>query len=225
MSERLCLTLRLLVCGVLPVLAEGCAAVAYTKTLLPPEKVPAKYEFDEKSTLLVLVEDPKHLADKTSLRTQISEFLIQEFEDRGLVERVIPLHQLMNLAAASENFHAFSTAEVGKKLKADVVLYVEIENFNLKEDPNSPFWHGKLTTEVKVVGVKKGRLWPKDLIEGYQPPRVDTGSVADDGSTRFEQHLIRTMAQEMGDNIMKLFYKHRGKEHGSLPESDTVDRP
>ncbi len=211
--------------GVLPVLAGGCAAAAFTTTLFPPEKVPAKYEFDVKSKLLVLVEDPRHLADKTSLRTQLSEIMIQEFEDRGLVERVIPLHQLMNLAAASDNFHALSTAEVGKKLKADVVLYVEIKDFALRDDPNSPFWHGKLSTEIKVVSVKEGRLWPKDLPEGYPPPRVDTGSVSGEGTLRYEQHLVQTMAEEMGGNIMKLFYTHRGKEHGALPESDMVDRP
>lgn len=225
MTKRLLLIPGLLVGCFLTVVLSGCAGVAYTATLLPPDKIPAKYEFNEKSILLVLVEDPKHLADQTSLKIQISEFLNQEFEDRGLVERVIPYRQLMNLAAATENFPSLSTAEVAKELKADVVLYVEIENFSLKEDPNSPYWNGKLTTLVKVVGAKEGRLWPKDLPEGYHPTRVDTGSVCDDGSVRFEQHLVEIIAQQMGDNIMKLFYKHRGKEHGSLPENETIDRP
>jgi hypothetical protein len=225
MSGNMYRIVRLLVWISMATFSGGCAAVAYTATLFPPEKIPAKYEFDEKSTLLVFVEDPKHLSDQTSMRTQLSECLIQEFEDRGLVERVIPYHQLMNLATATENFRSLSTAEVAKKLKADVVLYVEIDQFSLKDALNSPFWNGKCSTRVKVIGAEKGRLWPRDLPEGYQPPRVDTGSVSDEGSMRFEQHLVRNIAQEMSDNIMKLFYKHRGKEHGSLPEGGTEDRP
>ncbi|MBN1941702.1 MAG: hypothetical protein JW849_00240 [Phycisphaerae bacterium] len=225
MPRSLRLTLRLLMWGLLPVLAGGCAAAAWTATLFPPDKAKAKYEFDESSTALVLVEDPKHLTDRTSLKTQITEFLNQELEDRGLVERVVPYHQLMNLAAATDDFHTLSTAEVGKKLHADVVLYVEIDAFQLREDASTAFWHGKLNTRVKVVGVKEGRLWPKDLPEGYSPTAVDTGSVSGEGSLQFEQHLVETIALEMGDNIMKLFYKHRGKEHGSLPEDNTMDRP
>jgi hypothetical protein len=198
---------------------------AFTATLFPPKKVPAQYEFDEKACLLVFVEDPKHLADQTSLKTQLTEYLIKDCENRGLVGKAVPYRQLMHLAAATENFPSLSTAEVAKKLNADVVLYVEIDQFSIKDAANSPFWHGKLTTLVKVIGVKEGRLWPKDLPEGYKPSRVDTGSISDDGSIRFEQTLVKTMAYEMGDNIMKLFYQHRGEEHGTLPESDIVERP
>lgn len=205
--------------------AAGCAAAAWTATLFPPEEIPAKYEFEESAVVLVLVEDPRHLSDQTSLKVRLTEFLNQELEDRGLVERVVPYQQLMHLAAATVDFHTLSVAEVGEKLKADVVLHVEIESFSLKDDPNSPFWNGKLTTRVKVVSVKEGRLWPKDLPEGYAPPRVDTGSVSGEGSLRFEEHLVKTISEEMGNNIMKLFYKHRGKEHGSLPDDDNVDRP
>jgi hypothetical protein len=33
------------------------------------------------------------------------------------------------------------------------------------------------------------------------------------------------MALEMADNIGKLFYKHRGKPHGSLPEDEMSSPP
>ncbi|MBN1556245.1 MAG: hypothetical protein JXA11_16005 [Phycisphaerae bacterium] len=228
MTRPMGLTLRLLnvlVLGLLPVLSCGCPVAAWTATLFPPDKVPAQYDLDETSTALVLVEDPRHLSDRTTLKTQMSEFINRELEDRGLVERVIPYRQLMNLAAATNNFRTLSVAEVGKKLRADIVLYVEIDRFSLRDDPSSPFWHGKLTTRVKVISVKEGRLWPKELPEGYSPARVDTGSVSGEGSLRFEQHLVQNMARDMGDNVTKLFYEHRGKEHGSLPDDDDIDRP
>lgn len=211
--------------SLLSMLLCGCAIAAWTATLFPPDKVPAQYEIPQESTLLVLVEDPKHLAGETSLKTELTEFLTQEFEDRGLVEHVVPYRQLMSLAAATANFRALSTAEVGKKLNADVVLYVQINNFSLKDDPSSPFWHGKLSTLVRLISVKKGRLWPKDLPEGYKPDKVDRGSVSGDGSRRFGQNLVREMALEMAGSVAKLFYEHRGQAHGALPQDETTERP
>lgn len=204
---------------------SGCAMVAWTATLFPPDKVKPLYVIPEKSTLLVLVEDPKYLTAETSFKTELSEYLNREFEDRALVKRVIPYRQLINLAAATANFRALSTAEVGKKLNADVVLYVEIDEFSLKDDPNSPFWHGKMSTVVRLVSTKEGRLWPRDLPEGYKPTKVDRGSVSGDGSRRYGQKLVREMAAEMAGNIAKLFYEHRGPAHGSLPQDEMTERP
>ena len=207
------------------VLLGGCAVAAWFATLFPPDKVKPLYEIPKNNTLLVLVEDPKHHAGETALKTELTEFLNQEFEQRGLVEHVVSYRQLINLAAATENFRALSTSEVGKKLDADVVLYVQVDEFSLKDDPNSPFWHGNLSTLVRLVSVKEGRLWPRELPEGYKPRKVDGGSVSGDGSRRFEQKLVRDMALEMADNIAKLFYEHRGQPHGALPQDETVERP
>ncbi len=203
----------------------GCAVAAWMTTLSPPDSVPAQYELSEKSTLLVLVEDPGRLTAETALKTELTQQLNREFEDRALVRHVVPYQHLLNLAAATPNFRALSTADVGRKLGADVILYVQIDEFQLKDDFNNPCWHGKLKTLVRVVDIELGRLWPKDLPEGFSPKNVDTGSLAEPASRHFRQKLVRQMALEMAGNITRLFYEHRGEAHGSLPQEDAMERP
>jgi hypothetical protein len=193
--------------------------------VVPPDKVKAEFELPEDKRLVVLVEDPAGLANETALKMELTRELNRELEDRGLVHRAIPYRRLMSFAAATPNFRSMSSVEVAKKLGVDLVLYVKIDDFQLRDDPNSHFWHGKLETLVRVISAEHGRLWPKDLPNGYPPPKVDTGSVPGNPTQKFEASFVHKMALEMTDNIAKLFYKHRGKPHGSLPQDEMASPP
>jgi hypothetical protein len=210
--------------AVLAFLAAGCPIAAWLSTLTPPEPVPEKFKLPGKKTLLVLVEDPDGLTSETPLKTDLARKLSNEIEDLALVRKVISQERLIHLMAAT-NFNSLSIGEIGKKLAVDMVLYVRIAEFQVKDDPMMPVWHGKLTVRVKVVDVGEGLLWPKDELEGYEPPKVDTGSLTSDGSHQQEQRLIEDMATEMTDNIAKLFYKHPGQPHGSLPQDESAAPP
>ncbi len=206
--------------------AGGCAVFAWlAATLSPPDPVPAKYVFPRQETVLVLVDDPVDIVGALPVKYELTGRINKELEANEITEHTISYKRLMDLAAATPNFNRLSTAEIGKKIGADIVLYVKIDDFSLRDNPMNPIWRGKFKTSVRVVDVEEGRLWPKDLVGGYPVQEVDTKPIEGDNSSRFEIKLAKSMAYEMANNIVSLFYEHPGSPHGSLPEKDVSSEP
>ncbi len=206
--------------------AGGCAAVAwFAATFSPPDPVPAVYEFPRQETVLVLVDDPGNIVGAMPVKYELTRQINEELKKNQITEHQISYKRLMDIAAATPEFNRLSTAEIGRKAAADIVLYVKIDHFSLKDNSMSPIWHGKFKTSVRVVDVEEGRLWPKDLVGGYPVQEVDTEPIEGDGSSRFEIKLAKSMARKMAKNIVNLFYKHPGQPHGSLPERDVSSEP
>ncbi len=205
---------------------SGCAGVAWFAAIFsPPKAVPAEYVFPRQETVLVLVDDPTDIAGSTPVKYELTRRINKELEDNQITEHLVSYKRLMDISAATPNFNRLSTAEIGRKADADIVLYIKIDHFSLKDNSMTPIWHGKFKTSVRVVDVEEGRLWPKDLVGGYPVQEVDTKPIEGDGSSRFETKLAKSMAHEMAKNIVNLFYEHPGQPHGSLPEKDVSSEP
>jgi hypothetical protein len=203
----------------------GCAAVGWLAAQTPPDDIEAKFEMPAEKVILVLVDDPAHLVDYAPIKYDLTKRVNERLEELDLAKQTVSYSRLMRLVASTNDFNNMSIAEIGKKLSADLVLYVQIEEFQLKNETTSTIWQGKLGTAVRVVSVKEGRLWPKDLIGGYPVKGVETPAQESGPFSQFGQKLSRQMADEMADNIVKLFYKHKGLPRDALPPRDPSVEP
>jgi hypothetical protein len=203
----------------------GCGAAGWFASLLPPDKIEAKFEFPEDKTVAVLVDDPNHLVKFSPVKYELAKKLNKQLVEHKICDDVIPPSDIMKLSAVTPGFNRLSNAEIGKKLGADIVINIRIKLFRLKDAQYSQIWQGKLQTTVRVVDVEAGRLWPGDSLGGYQTKVVETPRVEGQASPQFEVKLAKTMATEMADVIAKYFYEHPGKPHDALPDKVMDETP
>jgi hypothetical protein len=207
--------LVVLAAGLLPGCGEFFGFAGHV--LSGPETVEAQYEIPSDTRLLVFVDDIKNPLSYPEVKRRIGRRVGEHLTDENhrVVRDVVPQKDLIALVAGDPEFYTLSIAEVGNKVGADIVLYVHIDRFELREDPASPIWKGRLEASALLVdvheGMKRGqpRLWPTNRPDG-QPidPPVTTPS-EQDPSPRFGLKLTNRMCDTMADRIAKLFYEHQ----------------
>lgn len=202
----------------------GCApgALGWLASWLPPDAVDAVYELPKDKTVLVMVDDPKGLGRDASIALDMANALNDQLLKHKVAKNVVPQRKLLFEMARTSAFHQLPISQIGKLLEADIVLYVKIERFALKDNRLSPIWHGELGASVKVVSVADGRLWPTDRHGGYLMPEINSPRQSDDGGKRMGEKITMKIAKEMADKIAKLFYKHAGKAHDELPDRKPI---
>ena len=208
-------TVRLAAIAMLLLPLSGCVVISYIAAqVTPPKKVPARFELPEDSRVLVLVEDYEHQGSYEDVSRELSNQLSRELRHRGLARETIPHERLMALRFEAPRYHALKIPEIGHELNADLVLYVQIEDFQLKDNIDDTMWHGVFETSVRVVDVSapdNPRLWPRDRPGGYPVGPVDRPPALE-SSPMYAERLTRALAAEMADRIAKLFYAHRLSE-------------
>ena len=187
--------------------AGGCTGVYWlVAQFAPPQKVKPVYRPPRGKTYLVFVDD-RNPVNYEPVKRELCERLSEQLEKHKIASGTIPYDKLLDLIAANPNFNAMHVPTVGAKCGADMVLYVQIEEFSLKDEQVSPLWRGRLEVVVKIVDCRKGRLWPADRPEGYPLPVVEIPETASSSPTYGEQ-LARSLADRAADRIAKLFYEH-----------------
>jgi hypothetical protein len=212
-------TARMLIATLLAVMAmsvPGCAPSAWFAAQFGPEKkVPAEYEPPPGKTILVLVDDMLNPVDYEPVKIQLTEMLNKQLVDNKVASKTVPYARLGEFVAATPGYNSLAVSEVGQKLGADMVLYVQIDDFGLRDAAAaSELWKGRLATTVRLVDVVKGRLWPTDSPTGRVIPRAETKTVADSSQARGEQ-ISKELAAEIADKIARLFYTYKTPYEGA----------
>ena len=206
--------------------AAGCGPVIgwFVNAFAPPQKVKAVYQPPKGKKMLVLVDDIRNPVSYEPVKRELTERLNRQLEENKVAAQTVPYQSVLDLVTASTSFHELSVVDVGQKLGADLVLYVHVDRFSVKDDEASPLWQGRLEATVRMVDVQRGlaekrpRLWPEDRDEGYVVEPVETQPESHP-SENYGEQLAETMAEQMADRIAKLFYDHevRAQEAARRP--------
>ncbi len=197
---------------------SGCAVFAWTVAqFAPPQKVKALYTPPKDKKILVFVDDVHSQVTYQPVKAELTDRLNAKLTDRKIAGSTIPYRNLAHLAVTGEGFDAMRVVEVGRHLGADLVLYVHIDKFSLRDDEQGPLWRGRLGATIRMVDVEKGRLWPLDSPAGYAVPTVEPPPV-DDSSPSYGAKLAKDMAEEMAERIACCFYDHTLPAEGTWPK-------
>jgi len=187
---------------------SGCQLAGwFANVFAPPQKVKAKYVPPPDKAVLVLVDGPMYLIHYEPLRYELTTELNKRIVEKGIARQAVPYESLQRLSATTPEYYQLSIPAVGDRVGADLVLYVLVKEFVLKEDgETSPIWTPRLTASVKVVDVKKGRLWPKGP-EGHLVDEVKLPT-KEDSSQRYGETASRQLAAQMAAEITRLFHDY-----------------
>jgi len=200
---------------------SGCAVISWLVGVsAPPPKVKAQYKPPKGKRILVLVDDILHPVEYGQIKRDLTTKLNRLLTANGVAGDTVEYDRLLDLIIATPNFNQLRVSEIGRKLNADIVLHVRIEEFSLKEHEGSLLWRGRLKTTVAVAEVDSARwLWPEDRADGY-PVQAIEKPTEQRSSEAYGVTLAGAMAEEMADRIAKLFYDHRapaGTEREGVP--------
>jgi len=186
----------------------GCAFIAWTvAAFAPPKSVPAAYKLDSDGKVLVLVDDMGKPVRYEQIKRLLTEEINRLLIDNKAAAKVVAYEDVFRLAASRTNFNSMGVSNVARALGAKQVVYVYLEEFSLKEDPNISLWQGKLGVLVRVVDIDGKVRWPTDSPSGHRPPAASTPQV-DDPSPTYGRTVAEELAKSMSLRIAQLFYKH-----------------
>ena len=212
MSSRTITLLRTLVpaLGVtVAFIVAGCNIVAPAYLLIHgPEKIQAVYELDANRTTVIFIDDPKNRIPRRALRmvaAQETERIL--LEDRALKD-VVATQSAMAVSIQDRYGESFSVVEIGKAVKAEVVLYAVIDEFSLSQDGQS--YSPIVTMRVRLIDVEKNeRIWPLDETTGYlltAPMRPTRALIPTAHAEMIEAQTL--LAKHAGRALAQLFYDH-----------------
>ena len=94
-------------------------------------------------------------------------------------------------------------AEVGKALKADMVVGIDLEQFSLNE--GQTLYKGRAEVHVWIYDMKNGgkRVWDEKLPQTVYPPNSAVAA-----SERSEAEFRRQYVAVLADHIARYFYAH-----------------
>jgi hypothetical protein len=198
----------------------GCAGMfALGEKLWPKDRVPPKFTLPAQRKILVLPDDVDRPVGYPPVKAALANRCNKLLMEQKLAAQVIDYSQVQNLAASRKDFNQLAISSIAEKLGADLVIYVNIEQFALKDDPMETIWHGRMSVKVRVVDVlakstESATIWPEEHA-GY--PLGVSEPAADNSSETFGQQLANTLANRLGEQVVGLFYEH-WVERNRLPD-------
>lgn len=143
--------------------ALGCAlpGALFYKVAGPPP-VPARYEPPKDQPLVVLVE----AAHSPATSVPEAEELLQALNKDLIDNKVAPIieQRLVDELrdAHGGNFNKLSISEIGRRVGARKVIYVDLTECSLQSDPGSDVFKLKVAARVRVVDAMTAQtLWPE----------------------------------------------------------------
>lgn len=186
----------------------GCNIVAPAYYIIHgPEKVAAQHELDPERPTVVFIDDRGNRLPRRAMRQTIGEAAQQALLNEKAVVDVIDTRGAMAASSQDRAGQAMSIVDIGKAVKADVVIYATVDAFTMSSDGQS--YSPVASLRVKVIDVVADkRVWPAEK-EGYPltltfPPR--TSDVPKNAAE------LRVAEEEVGElvglGLAQLFYKY-----------------
>ncbi|MEQ9616882.1 MAG: hypothetical protein RLN60_02485 [Phycisphaerales bacterium] len=206
MRTRIGLTLALLTLAMI----GGCNIVAPIALVLePPPSKDAATDLEKARKTVFFVDDRASRLPKRSLRGVIGRTAEETLIAKKMLiaDNVIPAQSAIRVVEYESNESPMSVADIGRRLGAEIVVYITIDAWTLTRDGSSaaPSARGR----VKIIDtVANERIFPAEDA-GY-PIMVrmptQTGTVPTDRSARAALEL--ELAVTLGVEVARVFFDH-----------------
>jgi hypothetical protein len=200
-----------LVCG-----CNAIGAIAYKAAGPPP--VYAKYKPLPRPTLVFADANEAGTASFADADA-LARFVEQQLTDRRVCP-LVPSQKALDLRGGNPNFGKWSVAEIGRKVGAEQVIYLDVAETRVSQVIGSRTQRAFASAKVRVIDASTGALlWPMESQQGY-PVQFETPMTSlDDRLTPVEVRNAGLFG--LADKIGKLFYDWKpGEDSDTRPEDE-----
>ncbi len=181
-------------------------------------KVDAQFALSDRPTV-VFVDDPENILPARRLRRLIGDRVAQELMVKKLVSITISSADAMAVAGRERFGEQMPIDAIGRAVGAEQVLFINMVAFSLSPEGITPRPSG--ACQVKVIDVtNRERLFPTEdsgfaSSSGY-PVQVAMRQVSLERyrTTSSRRRINEQLANEIADQITKVFYRHVPRELG-----------
>jgi hypothetical protein len=165
-----------------------------------------------KGPVAVLVDDFEELCFWPEARTMLAEALIEEFRDKKAATQLIAAAKVNRLRQVKSDFDERGCREIGRMLKADQVVWLEVTSFFASIDATEANRAARMGVTVKVINAleeedrSKVRLWPDSPSGESFEIELGAGMVT---RAKSRKAIIKLMCEEMAKEIALRFYDHK----------------
>ncbi len=203
---------------VLSLCCASCEAPDFAAYVIAgPPKIKAQYKLQPRQTL-VIVDDPQNVLGDLNYPTVVAanvNFHLNENEVL-LPEQIISQDHLTVLAAnMGDRYRSTPIDEIGKRLKADQVIYVLIRSVDLTD--KNTYYEPTAHCDIKIIDVQTGkRLFPappeNTVAQPNAPGHALTVTIDKQTVDRTRRHamsnLARALSERIGLEVAGLFFDH-----------------
>lgn len=165
--------LAILAAMLLPLLAlsAGCQLAGLASVAGSPTgyetKTPAEFDLTEHpdKKILVLVNQPAYFQTQENLRFYLTDAILAALRQRIelLPENLIDYDRLADFRSTRPDFAMLTPAHIGRAIDANLVLLVELDNYELYEMESTGYHKGFLAGRVSLIDVQtQKKIWPAD---------------------------------------------------------------
>lgn len=198
-------------CVMIP-LSSGCQQVASAwANMTGGDWIPAEFTLT-KEPLLVLIDDRSAIVTEPKSIREAHKTIAVNFAEFKVNQNVIPFEEWQRLAQTDKKYGRYSIRQVGEKLGAEQVLYLNVERFTLHGEPGAPVYKGEFTVRVKVLSTnreKDVRVWPSE--ESGKRVTVTSAPIPID-SEKSASDIATELGIKLGKQVAMMFYGHRELE-------------
>lgn len=189
-------------------------------TLMPPPTVPAEYVVPESKSVCVLINDQSMRSNAYSVPYKMMLRINKILQEKEVFANVVTNRELQSLKMTRSDFGRLTPYQIGKLLKVDYVMKVDVLDFGLQPAPNESIFRGRLGATVTLYNVNDSDVaWPRDEFGGRKMPTIED-AYTDSYDSKYATKLSTKMANQMADKIAKLFYDYEKDSHVALPDTE-----
>lgn len=192
-------------------LGAGCNYVAPVAMVVQgPPTVPAIFELDPERPTVIFVDDRHNKLPKRSLRSDIATVAERVLLDRGIIDpgSMIDHRAAMRVVSREDPDDPLSIVETGRRIGAEVVIYISFSNFVISRDRVSV--HPLCNANVMVFDtVANEKLLPPGdgsyALRTSMPPRttpLQSLSISDRSAVE------RELAGGVGMRLARMFFSY-----------------
>jgi hypothetical protein len=177
-----------------------------------PEKVKKAYALDKEKPTTIFIDDRANHVPRRVLRLTIAQEAEKALLKKKVVKDMIAAESTMVAAGHDRYEKPIPIADIGRAVKADVLIYATVDAFTLTQDGQT--YDPVARVRVKVLDARNdARLWPDDSRGQLLTVRVrpKTSPVPSSAAGRYEAE--DELAKQVGLEIAWLFFDHEA-EHG-----------
>jgi hypothetical protein len=169
--------------------------------------VKAKYTPDKNASMLVLVESYGLAVDSEIESAHIALTLDKALTDQKIATVIDPQSLEKLRDTDPDGYDKLTIADIGRKVGARQVLYVDIQRDEIEKPPGSGQMRGQIEAVIKIVDSASGDTrWPKN--ESSEHVRYTSDWVPESDSST-DTDLRAKMADRMAEDISKLFHDYK----------------